>query len=434
MNPRIVLHIDMDCFFAAVEERENPHFKGKPVVVCTSTPLSVHPSQEIEIVPEKLEDDQFANHPERVKRVEGWGADPKQGKGRGVVSTANYEARKYGIHSAMPISQAWKLCPKAVFLPVNGELYKRVSENIMEIIRRAFSGCPLEQVSLDEAYINASQIGRPSKIGSMAKKLKHEIYRQERLSCSIGIGPNKMVAKMACEKAKPGSETLTVPQSGTLSSAARSKFCYPAKPNGVLAVEPQEVQAFLDPLPIQDIPGVGPKTEAQIARIFSAVPPNKKHINALVHRCRRVIVRDIKWLPKEKLREVLGKHGEALYDRVRGIDESPVVVEEEVKSVGKEHTFEADTRDGEELFSVFKELFAEVVRGAEQEGFLVKTVTVVCRFQGFETHTKSKTLKEKTQDWELLGREAKRLLLRFLVENPKPVRLIGVRLKVVPAL
>ena len=161
---RIILHIDMDYFFAQIEERENPQFKEKPVVV---------------------------------------GADPRGGRGRGVVSTANYEARKYGIHSALPISKAYQLCPNAIFLPVNMELYQKVSENIMEIIKK-YSPV-FEQVSLDEAYLDISLTFLQKEWGyqkaeKLAKKLKKEILEKEKLTSTIGIGPNKLIAKIASEK------------------------------------------------------------------------------------------------------------------------------------------------------------------------------------------------------------------------------------------
>lgn len=365
MENRIILHIDMDCFFAAIEERENPHFKGKPVVV---------------------------------------GADPKEGSGRGVVSTANYEARTYGIHSAMPISQAYRLCPKAVFLPVNGELYAQTSLRIMEIVHAVCYDCPVEQVSLDEAYIDITASVKNSNTSEYwssaqkaAEKLQQEIWSKEKLACTIGIGPNKMIAKIACEKAKP---------------------------NGILIVNPREVQDFLDPLPIKEIPGVGPKTNSSLARLSC------KQLSLAKEPC----VKDVKKVSRAELREILGKHGETLYGKVRGVDESPVVMGEEVKSLGKEHTFEYDTRDGEEIFSVFRELVSQVVLELKKEGFSFKTITVVCRFQGFETHTKSKTLKVASEDWKLLEKEAMRLLLKFLTENLKPVRLIGIRTRVAQGL
>ncbi|MDP4007445.1 MAG: DNA polymerase IV [bacterium] len=344
---RIILLLDMDAFFAMVEERENPHFAGKPIVV---------------------------------------GADPKEGRGRGVVSTANYEARKYGIHSALPISEAFRLCPSAVFLPVQGELYSRVSENIMEILK---GYAPLmEQVSLDEAYLDISFIGSFEKAKELAEKIRNEIFQKEKLPASCGIAQNKMVAKIACEKAKP---------------------------NGVLVVEQKESERFLLPLGIREIPGVGPKTKAVLEKFFEK---------------RELKIQDVKKATREELVELLGIFGNTLYEKVRGIDESPVAVAQEVKSVGKEHTFEKDTRDAEEIFPVFQQLISEVCTELKEEGFSCKTITVVCRFQGFETHTKAKSFKEPLQDWKIFEKEAMQLLLKFLTENLKPVRLIGVRARV----
>jgi len=349
MKSRIILLLDMDAFFATVEERENPHFKGKPVVV---------------------------------------GADPKEGKGRGVVATCNYEARNYGIHSAMPISEAWRLCPQAVFLPSDGALYHRVSENIMNILGEY---TPLmAQVSLDEAYLDISFIKSFKKAEKLAEKIRKEIFQKEKLPASCGIAPNKMVAKIACVKAKP---------------------------NGVVVVKPEDVESFLSPLSIREIPGIGPKTAVILERFF---------------RKRELKVKDLRKTTKEELVELLGVFGNTLYDRVRGIDDTPVSIEDEVKSIGKEHTFEKDTRDGEEIFPVFRELLFDVIAQLREEGFAFKTITVVCRFQGFETHTKLKTFKVASQDWKMFEKEAMRLLLKFLVENLKPVRLVGIRLRVAP--
>jgi DNA polymerase IV (archaeal DinB-like DNA polymerase) len=337
----------MDAFFAMIEERENPHFQGKPVVV---------------------------------------GADPKEGKGRGVVSTCNYEARKFGIHSALPISEAWRLCPEAVFLPVDGALYSKVSSNIIKILR---GYAPLvEQVSLDEAYLDMSFLGDFQKVGRVAEQIRKEIFKKEKLPASCGVAPNKMAAKIACEKAKP---------------------------DGVLVVEPKEVEAFLLPLGIRDIPGVGPKTAAALEKALK-----KKELR----------VEDVKKMSKEDLVSLLGVFGESLYEKVRGIHEAPVVIGEDVKSIGKEHTFEKDTRDAEEIFPVFRDLVSGVTRELKEEGLSFKTITVVCRFEGFETHTKSKTIKGDSKDWKVFEKEAMQLLLRFLTENLKPVRLVGVRLRV----
>ena len=384
---RIILHIDMDYFFAQVEERENPRFKGKPVVV---------------------------------------GADPKGGRGRGVVSTANYEARKYGIHSALPISKAFELCPEAIFLPVNMELYQKVSEKIMEIIKKYSK--TWEIVSLDEAYLDLSHIFYDrekcgigeiwERVEKLAKKLKKEILEKEKLTCTVGIGPNKLIAKMAAEKAKP---------------------------NGLLVIKPKQIKEFLEPLDIDDLPGIGPKT-AEKLRVSGV---NK--------------IKELKRLSKSRLKEMFGIVGETIYERARGVDERPFistlrfarVIDEEavtseeiiksisesasrrtkgekrfISSTGKEHTFEKDTRDPEIIFETFEKIIKNVWQELIENNFSFKTITVICRFRGFETHTKSKTLKMPTQDLEILKKEAKRLLLKFLLENKKLIRLIGLRLKI----
>jgi DNA polymerase IV (DinB-like DNA polymerase) len=343
----------MDYFFAQIEERENPQFKGKPVVV---------------------------------------GADPKGGKGRGVVSTCNYLARKYGVKSGMPISKAWQLCPNAIFLPVNINLYENVSHEIMEIVKKY---SPIfEQVSLDEAYLDLTEYShilenvrmsvweRTKKIGG---KLKKEIFEKEKLTCTVGIGPNKTVAKLAAEKAKP---------------------------NGLKVVKPEEVKKFLDPLDIDDLPGIGPKT----AEKLRAIGINK--------------IFELKKLSRKKLREMFGKVGEDFWQKARGIDEEPVSQKEIIKSIGRQITFEKDTRNSRLIFSLFEKIIKEAYRELIEKKFSFKTITVICRFSGFETHTKSKTLKEPTQNFEILKKESKKLLLRFLIESKKPIRLIGLRLKI----
>lgn len=341
---RIILHIDMDYFFAQIEERENPRFKGKPLVV---------------------------------------GADPKSGQGRGVVSTANYEARKYGIHSAMPISIAYELCPEAIFLPVNMELYQQVSERIMKIIKKYSQ--TWEIVSLDEAYLDLSFLKKYKKTKELAKKLKDEIFAKEKLTSTAGIGQNKLIAKMASEKGKP---------------------------NGLLIIKSNQVKEFLDPLDAEDLPGIGPKTAAKLR----AIDINK--------------IKELKKLSKSKLKEMFGKVGEEFYEKARGIDETPVTSEEIIKSIGRQITFERDTRNSEIIFKGFDEIIKDIYRQISENKFYFKTLTVICRFHGFETHTKSKTLIEPTNNLEILKKEAKNLLLRFLVENPKLIRLIGLRVKI----
>jgi len=338
---KIILHIDMDAFFAQIEERENPHFKGMPLVV---------------------------------------GADPKGGKGRGVVATANYIARKYGIHSALPISRAYRLCPKAVFLPPDHQLYKRVSASIFKIIEKFSS--TLESVSLDEAYIDISFLKNYKEAKELAKKLKAEIIKKQKLTSTIGIGPNKLIAKLASEKAKP---------------------------DGLLIIKSSQIRKFLEPLDIQDLPGIGPKT-AQKLRVIDIYT-----------------IKDIKKLVKSKLIEMFGVAGEKIYEKARGIDKSFVKSYDVIKSVGKEYTFEKDTRDPELIFKTFNELIRKIHKEILRNDFHFRTLTVICRFQDFETHTKAKTFKNSTNNLIVLKKESKKLLLKFIVENPKLIRLIGLR-------
>lgn len=345
---RIILHIDLDAFFAKVEERENPQFRGKPLVV---------------------------------------GADPKSGRGRGVVSTCNYEARRYGIRSAMPISEAWRRCPQAIFLPVNFKLYNEVSAKVMSILGDAAP--MMEQVSVDEAYLDVSFLKDYLKAKNFAAALKRKIFEKEELPSSIGIGPNKLIAKIACQKAKP---------------------------DGLMVVSPEDIDEFLEPLQVQELPGIGPKTAGRLKLAGADT------------------IKNLKKIPRAELKEIFGKWGSSMYDKARGIDESKVSNAEIIKSIGKERTFERDTRDGDVIFSAFESIARDVWGELGAGGFAVKTITVVCRFSGFETHTKSKTLNcscsAPAVDFETFRRESKKLLLRFIVDNPKPIRLIGLRVKV----
>ena len=338
---RIILHLDMDAFFAQVEERENPQFRGKPIIV---------------------------------------GADPKEGRGRGVVSSASYSARKFGIGSALPISKAYELCPEAIFLPVSMELYQKVSENIMEIIKKYSK--VWEIAGLDEVYLDISFLKSYKGAKLLAEKLKKEILEKEKLTSTIGIGPNKLIAKIASEKGKP---------------------------NGLLIIKPNQIKKFLELLDIEDLPGIGPKT----AEKLRAIGINK--------------IKELKKLSKIKLKNMFGVVGGTFYERVRGIDETLVSSEEIIKSIGKEHTFDRDTRDPEIIFKTFEEIIKDVYGELISNNFSFKTITVICRFSGFETHTKSKTLNEQTNDFKIIKREATKLLLKFLIENPKLIRLIGLR-------
>jgi DNA polymerase IV (DinB-like DNA polymerase) len=353
---RIVAHLDMDAFFAAVEERDTPRFRGLPLAV---------------------------------------GADPEGGKGRGVVSTANYKAREYGIHSAMPISTAWRLSeaarrkgqPPVVFLSVDMKKYAAVSERVMAIIRELVP--VVEEAGIDEAYMDLSFTGSYEKAEELCRAVKKEVLAKERLTASVGIGPNKLIAKIAS-----GEE----------------------KPDGLTVVREDEAEGFLEPMPVRKIPGVGPKTEEVLAK----------------QRIRRV--KDLKRFSMQELQEMFGKRGVEFYDEVRGRDDSPVQERYEPKSIGEEETFDRDTRDAMLLGKRLKEMCRNVVQRLAAEGFRqFRTVVVKVRFADFETHTRAHTLPQPANSPAALQFEALKLLMPFLDsrENPrrKLIRLIGVRVE-----
>lgn len=361
---RIVAHVDMDAFFATVEERYNPQFRGKPIVI---------------------------------------GADPKGGAGRGVVSTASYSARKYGIKSAMPISQAWQLAeearrkgePETIFLRGQHRLYAEVSERIMAILARDADA--FEQASVDEAYLEFGIKNLELRIKAdpwveaekWARKLKASILKAEGLTCSIGIGPNKLVAKIA------------------------SDF---KKPDGLTVVHPEHVEGFLDPMPIRAIPGIGPKGEAFL---------HAKGVRT---------INELRGVELARLVEWRGKWGEDLFRKARGISESEVSNEGELKSVGEQETFAIDTLQPAFILERARELADSVYQRFQKEGFAsFHTVVVTVRFADFTTLTRSRTPPHSLSTREALQGEMLRLLLPFLDarENPirKRVRLIGVRVE-----
>jgi DNA polymerase IV (archaeal DinB-like DNA polymerase) len=348
IKKRIIAHIDMDYFFAQVEERENPQFKGKAVVI---------------------------------------GADPKKGKGRGVVSTCNYRAREYGIKSGMPISRAYKLNPQAIFLPVNMKLYKKTSLSIFKIIKKNCS--KMEAVSLDEAYLDLTKHTKSFKVAKkIGEKIKKEIFKKEKLTSTVGIAENKMIAKMACESVKP---------------------------DGIKIVLPEDMLEFISGLKIEKIPGIGPKTKKVIEKYL-----NKKELK----------VKDARRLNKKELVELLGKRGEDFYDKFRAVDNSPIEKEKEKKSIGKEYTFQKDTRSPEKVIKVFKKLVNDVAAEIEKEKLSIKNIVVICRFEDFETHSKQTSLSEKFYDNNFLYKKSVPLLLRFLMKSSKKVRLIGFRVNI----
>ncbi|HQP10426.1 MAG TPA: DNA polymerase IV [Candidatus Omnitrophota bacterium] len=342
MKARIIAHIDMDAFFAAVEQRDNPALKGKPVIV---------------------------------------GADPKGGKGRGVVSTCSYEARAFGIHSAMPISIAYQKCPHGVFLSGNMHKYSEVSDQIFDIL---YDFTPdMEPVSVDEAFLDITGsyhfYQTPLKT---CQAIKDRIKMELGLTASIGVAPVKMVAKIA------------------------SDLC---KPDGLLEVLPDQVLDFLCPLPIQKLWGVGPQTQ--------------KALNGLGIKT----IGELAKYPVKALSSQLGINGQHLYDLANGIDEREVFVDEEVKSVSHEHTFDADTANLKEIYSVLSFLSEKVSRRLRKHDLKGKTLTLKVRLSDFKTVTRAHTFPERINFFEDIYREAKGLFDDFFKPTMN-IRLLGVRM------
>jgi DNA polymerase-4 len=334
---RRILHIDMDAFFAAVEEKRHPELAGKPVVI-------------------------------------GGDGDPRK---RGVVSTASYEARKYGIHSAMPLRRAYQLCPQAVFLPVDYDEYANVSGKIKAILR---SFTPLiEDVGIDEAFLDITDIDMESE--EIVKRIKERIREETGLTCSVGIAPNKLLAKIASDMKKP---------------------------DGITIILPTDIKIMIWPLPVRKLWGVGPKTEKRLqdARIMT--------------------IGDLASVPIEKLIEDFGQsYGNYLYEASRGIDESPLITRWEPKSISRETTFQRDTDNWNIISKNLADLTRDVVDSMKESGYQGKTVTTKIRFSNFETHTRAKTFDDFTDSLDLIRRAAFEVFGR--IELKKKIRLIGVR-------
>lgn len=332
--PRAVAHVDMDAFYAAVEQRDRPELRGRPVVV---------------------------------------GADPR---GRGVVSAASYEARPFGVHSAMPIGRAARLCPRAVFLPVDMPKYARVSREIMAILT-SFS--PLvEPLSVDEAFVDLTGTallhGPPVEA---VREIKGRIRAETGLTASAGLAANKFVAKVASDLEKP---------------------------DGLVVVAPGREAAFLAPLAVERLWGVGKVT----ARELRAMGVER--------------IGQLQAMPDEVLVRRFGAHGAGLAELARGVDTRPVVPDAAAKSIGAEETFGADTRDEGRLRATLRAQAERVAAELRAEGLAAACVTLKVRFADFATLTRRAT-GDPTQDGLALYRRALALLAR--VSRERPVRLIG---------
>ena len=338
MTNRTILHVDLDAFFAAVEQRDRPELRGRPVI------------------------------------VGGAGSEDS----RGVVSAASYEARRFGVHSAMSLREAYRRCPDAVFLPVDGRRYQAASREVMTILRRFTS--QVEPISIDEAFLDVT--GSAALFGdgpTIARRIKDEVRAEVGLTASVGVASTKLVAKIASDLRKP---------------------------DGLVVVAAGEEAAFLAPLPISRLWGVGEKTAATLAEYAVRT------------------IGDLAALPRDLIERRLGKHGASLLERARGVDPDPVHEGDPAKSVGHEHTFDVDTSDPETIERTLLAMADGVAGRLRSAGVRAATVAVKVRDSRFRTITRQRTLSEPTDLTEPIFRAALELA-RPEVRGIR-VRLLGV--------
>ena len=330
--------MDLDAFFASCEQREHPEYKGRPVVV---------------------------------------GALPGH---RGVVAAASYEARRFGIRSAMPISEAWRRCPDAVFLRPDMDKYRRVSRQVFQVLETMTPA--VESASIDEAYLDVTGleklVGPPETIG---REIKHRIFAETGLTASVGIGPNRLIAKLGSEYHKP---------------------------DGLTVVPEKQVLDFLAPMPVSNLRGLGRQTQKVFTRLGIST------------------VAQLRAVPLPLLQQDLGeKAAESFHRQAFGIASDQVVPGRRRKSISKETTFEADVNDHAVLHDTLRALAADVAGTARREGLSGSVVTLKIRFEGFETHTRQLKRSAQTHDERDILKTAWQLFLGSKLPK-KPVRLIGV--------
>jgi DNA polymerase-4 len=332
----MILHVDMDAFYASVEERDNPELIGKPVVVGGTA------------------------------------------EGRGVVMAANYVVRQFGVHSAMPAATARRLCPQAIFLPCRMDHYAQISREIQEILHQ-FTPV-VEPLSLDEAFLDVTGceglFGPAPEIG---KKIKEAIRRQVRLVASVGVAPNKFLAKIASDLQKP---------------------------DGFVVVDPNQVQAFLDPLPVARLWGVGKVAAKTFQKLGIAT------------------IGQLRQLPVEILESHFGKPGRHLWKLAHGIDDRHVVPDRDAKSISHETTFAQDIKDLEVLRVWLLQLTEQVCRRLRRHQLAGRAVHLKIRFADFHTITRSCTLPESTNITHEIWQAAAELFARLPADS-QPIRLLG---------
>jgi DNA polymerase-4 len=337
---RRILHCDLDCFYAAVHMRDDPSLRGKPVIV---------------------------------------GGRPES---RGVVAAASYEVRAFGVHSAMPSSRAIRLCPQAVFLPPDFRRYRKESEKIFAIYREITP--ILQPVSIDEAYLDVTEhLGAWGTATAVAREIRRRVREERGLTVSVGVGPSRLIAKIA------------------------SDF---NKPDGLTVVPPRKVLDFLAPLPVRRLHGVGPATERALAEMGVAT------------------ISDLRSREPDDLAARFGRHGRVLWEFAHGIDERPVETHQERKSLGTENTYSEDLRGLEPMERELERMAVEVADALEKRSLAGCTVTLKVRYSDFTTVTRSRTLAWPTCDARTILRAA-RGLLRHTTDAPsRAVRLLGVTL------
>ena len=335
----IVAHLDLDAFFAAVEELENPELRRVPLVV---------------------------------------GGDPH---GRGVVATANYVARRFGIHSAMPCAEALRRCSHATFLRPRMSVYREYSRDVWSVVREIVP--TVEQTGIDEGYLDLGEVARSFEDACAVGEAVQAVVRSRTgLSCSLGIASSKVVAKIASDRRKPG---------------------------GLTAVRPGREAAFLAPFPIRLLPGVGPRAEE---RLQAAGVSTVGGLAALADGELAAVLR--------------GKVGLELRDRARGIDPRPLEVSTERSSISHEETFARDVADPARLHDELRRMAAQLARHLESRGQVARTVTTKLRYPDFSIRTRSTSLPVGIDDAERIGDLACALLDRALRDRPGPLRLVGV--------
>lgn len=339
VSTRVIAHLDLDAFFAAVEELENPALRGKPVVV---------------------------------------GGDPK---GRGVVATANYAARRFGIRSAMSSAEALRRCPTVVFVSPHMALYAEYSRAVWQTVNEVVP--IVEQVGIDEGYLDLASVDPdPRHARALAEAVQAAVRAATRLSCSLGVASCKVVAKVASDRRKPG---------------------------GVTVVRPGREAAFLAPLDVRKLPGIGPRAEERLRAA------GIETVGALA------------LLDDDELRGLIGgKLGTMLRDRARGIDPRPLETSVERISIGHEETFERDITDRETLYAELQRMSGRVARRLASRGDAARTVTTKVRYSDFSIRSRSVTLPAGIDAAEEIAAHAYALLDRALTDRPGALRLVGV--------